>query len=145
MIDCAALGLSADLQVRPTSTQAESASGLEADMTVKDEDVGEPEGRVDSDVEAVRVTLPEGVTANPSLAEGLATCSTEDLARETLSAEPGQGCPQASKIGTITATTPILEDTILKGALFIAPQDDPATTQPGAENPFDSLLALHLS
>jgi hypothetical protein len=142
MLDCSALRLNANLGVRPTSTQAESASGLEADMTVTDEDVDKPEGRVDSDVRAVRVTLPEGITANPSLAEGLATCSSAQLARETLNSAPGEGCPQASKIGSLTATTPILEDTILKGALFIAPQEDPTT--PEAENPFRSLLALHL-
>jgi hypothetical protein len=142
MIDCSALGLAADLQVRPTSAQAESASGLEADMTVEDEDVNEPEGRVDSDVEAVRVALPEGMTLNPSAAEGLATCSLEDLAQETLASQPGEGCPLASKVGTVQATTPILEGTLLNGSLYVATQNDPAS--PGKENPFDSLLAMHL-
>ncbi|HYP55737.1 MAG TPA: hypothetical protein VEQ41_05470, partial [Solirubrobacterales bacterium] len=142
MIDCSALRLSADLQVRPTSAQAESATGLEADLTVTDEDVNEPSGRVDSDVSAVLVELPEGITANPSFAAGLATCSSAQLAAETLTSAPGQGCPLASKIGTVEATTPILEDTVLRGALYIAPQDDP--NAPGPENPFDSLLAMHL-
>jgi hypothetical protein len=142
MIDCAGLGLSADMRVRPTSTWAESASGLEADMVVEDEDVAEPDGRVDSDVSAVRVSLPEGVTLNPSAAGGLATCSSAQLAGETLGSLPGQGCPQASKIGTVQATTPILEGPLLKGALFVAPQNDPFS--PGKENPFDSLFALHL-
>jgi hypothetical protein len=142
MIGCSALGLDADLKVTPTNTQAEGPSGLEADLRVQDEDLNAPEGRVDSDVRSVRVTLPEGITANPSLAEGLGTCSSEQLARETLSSAPGEGCPQAAKIGTVTATTPILEDTILKGELFIAPQEDPSTPQ--AENPFRSLLAMHM-
>jgi hypothetical protein len=142
MLACSSLGLDADLEVRPTTTQAEGPSGLEADLTVEDEDINAPEGRVDSDVKAVRVTLPEGMTLNPSAAEGLATCSSAQLAAETLTSAPGEGCPQASKIGTVTATTPILEDTLLKGAFFIAPQNDP--TSPGQENPFDSLLAMHL-
>ena len=32
----------------------------------------------------------------------------------------------------------------MKGAIFLAEPDDPATAAAGAENPFDSLLALYL-
>ena len=34
---------------------------------------------------------------------------------------PGEGCPQASKVGTVEVETPLLEGELLKGALFVAP------------------------
>ena len=142
MLGCSALPFSPDFKVRPTTAQAESPSGLEADLEVDDEGVADAQGIAHSDIEDLRLVLPEGITANPALATGLGVCSQAQLAAETLSSEPGDGCPQNSKIGSIEATTPVLEGTTLSGSLFIAPQNDP--TAPGQENPFDSLLALHL-
>ena len=144
MIGCSGLGFGPDVAALPTTDQAESPSGLDFNIDVDDEGLVDPEGRADSDIQKTVVTFPEGVTANPSLAEGLVTCSLQDLARETVTSAPGEGCPQASKIGTIEAETPILEGKILMGALFIATQDDPATPQPGAENPFDTLIAQYI-
>ncbi|HEX8689651.1 MAG TPA: hypothetical protein VF729_05355 [Solirubrobacterales bacterium] len=144
MIGCSGLGFGPAVAATPTTDHAESPSGLDFDIDVDDEGLGDPEGRADSDIQKTVVTFPEGVTANPSLAEGLAACSPQDLARETVTSLPGEGCPQASKIGTIEAETPILEGKILKGALFIATQDDPSTPQPGAENPFDTLIAQYI-
>jgi hypothetical protein len=141
---CSSLLFSADLQALPTTDQAESPSGLNVDLDVTDEGIGDPEGQAHSDIRKVTVTLPEGVTANPSLAEGLTACSPDEINDETLSSEPGEGCPPASKVGTLEAEVPVLEGKILRGALFIATQDDPTTPQPGAENPFDSLLALYM-
>jgi hypothetical protein len=59
------------------------------------------------------------MTVNPSQAEGLEVCSEADLERETLAAAPGEGCPQASKVGTIEVESPLV-NAILKGSLFIA-------------------------
>ena len=144
MIGCSALGFGPEVEALPTTDHAESPSGLDFNIDVDDDGLGAPAGRADSDIQKSVVTFPEGVTANPSVAAGLATCSPQDLARETVNSSPGEGCPQASKIGTIEAETPILEGKILKGALFIATQDDPATLQPGAENPFDTLIAQYI-
>jgi hypothetical protein len=87
-----------------------------------------------SSIRKAVVTLPEGMTANPALAEGLNVCSEADLARETLAAAPGAGCPEASKIGTVEVETPLLEEPV-DGSLFVAKP---------YENPFGSLLALYI-
>ena len=144
MTGCSKLGFAPNLSAQPTSDHADSPTGLEVNLAVTDPGLANPKGAAHSDIAKALLTLPEGMTANPSLAEGLATCSPQGLAQETLTFQPGQGCPQASKIGTIEAETPILEGAVFKGSLFIATQDDPATPQPGAENPFDSLLAFYI-
>jgi hypothetical protein len=144
MIGCSELHFKPEIGIQPTTDHAESPTGLDVGLDVKDQGIDDPEGNAHSDIQAVAVTLPEGITANPSLAEGLATCSPADLNRETVTSEPGEGCPQASKVGTLEAETPILEGRILRGSLFIASQDDPTTAEPGKENPFDSLLALYV-
>jgi len=141
---CSKLGFQPSIDAQTTNENAEGPTGLDFELDIQDEGLLSPTGQAQSDIKKAVVTLPEGVTANPSVAEGLQTCSPEDLDRETLSSIPGDGCPQASKVGTIEVETPLVEGKILKGQLFIASQDDPSTTTPGAENPFNSLLAFYV-
>ena len=74
------------------------------------------------------------MTINPSQAEGLEVCSEADLARETLAAQPGEGCPQASKIGTVEVESPLIDEAI-GGSLYVAAP---------YENPTGSLIALYV-
>jgi hypothetical protein len=74
------------------------------------------------------------MTINPSEAEGLGVCSEADLARETYDSVPGQGCPEASKIGSVVARSPVIDEPA-EGALFLAKP---------YENPFGSFLALYI-
>ncbi len=142
-LGCAKLGFSPTIAAQPSADSAESATGLDFSLEFRDEGLTSPEGLGQSQIEKARVTLPEGVTVNPSIGEGLGVCTPTDLERETLAAAPGAGCPNASKIGTVEVQTPLLGEA-LPGSLFLAPQDDPRTATPGAENPFDSLLALYI-
>jgi hypothetical protein len=132
--ECAGLRFSPSLAISPTSQRAESASGLDVSLSVEDEGLADPEGRAHSDLRKAVVALPEGMTINPSQAEGLATCSEADLKRETATSEFGEGCPAASKIGTVEVESPLLEGEILKGSLFVA---EPY------RNPFGTLLAVY--
>ena len=132
--ECAGLRFSPQLEIQPTSRRAASASGLDVSLTVSDEGLADPQGRAHSDLKQAVVTLPEGMTINPSQAQGLATCSEADLARETATSEFGDGCPAASKIGTVEVESPLLEGEILKGSLFVA---EPY------RNRFGSLLAVY--
>jgi hypothetical protein len=127
---------------KPTTDQAESPSGLDFSLSFDDPGLTSASGVAQSTIKKAIVTLPAGVTLNPSTAEGLATCSLGQLERESADSEPGEGCPQASKVGTVEVETPLLEGTLLKGSLFVAEQDDPA--KPGHENTFDSLIALYM-
>ena len=118
----------------PTSTLAENPSGLEFRLEMPNSGLANGDAIAEGQPKKVEVTLPEGVTINPSQAEGLAVCAAEDYARERYDSASGAGCPDASKIGDVEVSTPLLEEEA-KGSLFVAKPYD---------NPFDSLLALYL-
>jgi hypothetical protein len=131
---CSKLGFAPSITAKPTTRAAESPTGLDFSLDVHDEGLTSPSGLANSDIKKAVVTLPKGMTANPSSAEGLEVCSEADLARETLKAAPGEGCPEASKLGTVEVETPLLEETV-KGSLFLAKP---------YQNPSGTLLALYV-
>jgi hypothetical protein len=140
MTGCGKLGFNPNLVSQPTTTSAESPSGLDLSLNVKDEGLGNPKGLAGSDIRNFTLTLPQGMTVNPSSAEGLGVCTPAQYDAISLTAS---GCPASSKLGTVSVKTPLLVDP-LEGSLYLAQQDDPATTSHEAENPFDSLLALYV-
>jgi hypothetical protein len=140
---CAALHFEPVATAQATNPRASSPSGFDFSLTPKEEALTNPERRVPSQARTAVVTLPEGMTINPSLAAGLGACSATGYGAETATSAPGAGCPETSKIGTFTVQSPLFEETV-RGAVFLAEPDDRATARPGAENPFDSLLALYL-
>ncbi len=140
---CAALRFEPIASGQPTNPRASSATGYDFSLTPKEEALTNYKNNVPSPPRKAVVSLPEGMTINPSLAAGLGACTPAGYAAETASSPPGAGCPENSKIGKFTVTSPLFEETI-EGGIFLAQPDDPATATPGAENPFDSLLALYL-
>ena len=129
---CSALGFAPEIEAQPSTTAAESSSGLDFEIKVDDPELTEPSGTADSDIKAINLTFPAGVTVNPSAGEGQAACTATQLAAETLSS---QGCPEASKLGTVEVETPLLKGEVLGGSVYLADQND---------NPFGSLLALYV-
>jgi hypothetical protein len=55
-----------------------------------------------ADIQNARVTLPEGLTLNPSAAHGLETCTAAQIGIGTTNAV---GCPAAAKVGEATIET----------------------------------------
>ena len=131
---CSKLGFNPTISAQPTTKAAASPTGLDFSLDVHDEGLTNSKGLANSDVKKAVVTLPEGFSTNPSLAEGLNVCSEADLARESVNSAPGVGCPNASKIGTVEVETPLLDENV-NGSLFIAKP---------YENPSGSLLGLYL-
>ena len=117
-----------------TSKLAENPSGLDFELTMPNSGLDNGDGIAEGQPKKVEVTLPEGVTINPSEAEGLVGCSEAEYARESAESRPGDGCPDASQIGTVDILTPLLEEEA-HGALYIAAPH---------ENPFGSLIALYM-
>ncbi len=139
---CGKLGFAPRVDSKLSTDQAETGSGLDFNLDFSDEGLKNKDGLANSETKKAVVTLPEGVTINPSIGEGLGVCTPADLGRETLNSKPGEGCPNSSKVGTLHADLPIVPEG-LDGSIFLATQDDPATSEHGAENPFDSLIASY--
>jgi hypothetical protein len=142
MTGCAELGFGPTVAAGGTAQTGEAPSGLNFDLDVVNPGLTEPTGRADSDVERAVVTLPPGFTTNPSVAGGLQACSFAEYRSETVDSDPGTGCPEASKIGTVEIESPLLEKgeggeglQVLDGSLFVAKQHD---------NPFDNLLTIYM-
>jgi hypothetical protein len=136
MSGCGALTFNPHLSAQPTAHSAASPSGMDIDLHLGDEGLTNSTGIAGSDVRKAALTFPEGVTLNPSQAEGLATCSEAQLAKETASSEFGKGCPAESKVGSVEVESPLLPGEVLKGSFFVA---TPYT------NPFGSLIAVYMT
>jgi hypothetical protein len=128
---------------QPLTERASSPSGLDFNLDLNQENLTKnvtPAGRTipavlaASQVKRAVVTLPDGMTVNPSVAAGLGVCTPAQYGAETVTSLPGAGCPNASKIGEIKINSPLSPKTI-EGGLFLAQPYD---------NPFNSLLALYM-
>ena len=140
---CNRLPFSPILHAAPTSGAARSPSGLALDFSAPLAGFDSPSALAEAPLAAARLRLPPGLSVNPPAASGLSACTPAQLATELSDTDPATGCPAAAKLGTATLSTPLFAEPIA-GALYAAQPDDPRTAQPGAENPFDSLLALYL-
>jgi hypothetical protein len=140
---CAGLDFKLQQEGLLSVKKASSATGFVYRFYNEDEQQTDPRGRIQALAKKVTVALPQGVTLNPSVGAGLGTCNPAQLSQESAFNAPGAGCPAASKIGIFSVGLPYYEKR-LRGAIYLATPDDPATKTPGAENPFDSLLAVYL-
>jgi hypothetical protein len=144
MQGCAGVPFDPKPQAFLTIKRASSASGFNFQLNPNNEGVIVPLKRLPSPPRQIVVSLPPGTTVNPSVGSGLGVCTPAQFAAETAFNAQGQACPNAAKIGEFRTKTPLFEGEWLEGAVYLAAPDDPTTPQAGAENPFDSLLALYL-
>jgi uncharacterized repeat protein (TIGR01451 family) len=147
MTGCNGLKFEPTLEARPTTNVADSPSGLKVDLKVPQNQEGpegheDPAGRATAALKEAKVTLPKGLTVNPSSAAGLEGCSPAQVGlRSPLGASPvrmsatAANCPDGSKLGSVEVDTQLI-DHPLPGAVYLATP---------YENPFKSLLALYIT
>jgi hypothetical protein len=128
-------------EAAPTTDVADAPSGLHFDLHFPQRENEDPEGLAEVDLRDAAVTLPQGFVVNPSSADGLGACSLAQIGyrgmgagKPSFSADPAD-CPDASKIGSVTVKSPLV-DHPLPGAVYLAMPH---------ENPFDSLLAIYVT
>ncbi len=138
---CNQLAFAPTIKAEPSSDSASSPSGLNFDLNFDDEGLTAANGTAQSQLKDTSVTLPEGFTINPSAGVGLGGCTEADFARETVESQPGEGCPNNSKLGTVEITTPLLSVPI-HGSVFIAQPFENPFSEPG--HPNGSLVALYI-
>jgi hypothetical protein len=130
MTGCNKLTFAPTLSVLPDTNEADSPSGMLVKLHVpQNESV---EGLTSASLRDASITLPEGVTLNPSAANGLAACSEAQFG---LHNEAAVQCPNASKVGSIEIETPLLFDKMI-GSAYLAEENN---------NPFKSTFALYVA
>jgi hypothetical protein len=129
---CSRLDFTPSISVVPQSSVADSPTGVRVDLRVPRAGLQDAGGLAEANLRKAVVTLPAGITLNPSVAGGLSACSPAQIAFS--SAAPAT-CPDAAKVGSVEVDTPILPHP-LEGGVYVAEQGN---------NPFNSLLAIYIA
>jgi hypothetical protein len=129
---CRLLDFSPSVSIQPDTSVADSSSGLSFDLHVPQDGLLNPDGLAEANVKNVTVSLPAGVSLNPSSANGLQACTPAEIGIDNANAP---SCPDASKVGSVEVDSPLLPDP-LEGGVYVAQQD---------QNPFGSLLAIYVT
>ena len=127
---CNALRFNPELEVTPDTSRSDSPTGATVDLKVPQAPANDA-ALAAPDLKDATVTLPAGMSLSPSSANGLQACSPAQIELEGNS-QPT--CPEASKVGTVELTTPLLANPI-GGSVYLAKQGN---------NPFGSLIALYI-
>jgi hypothetical protein len=101
------------IETHPETEQAGAPAGYNINLDVPQNE--NPEAFATPDLKDATVTLPSGVVASPSAANGLEACS--DAQFEQSSTSPAV-CSHQSQIGTVKVKTPLLEEA-LEGQVFL--------------------------
>ncbi len=111
--------------VRPVTTQSDQPDGITTELAVPHDP--SPTGIDSSQLKNATITLPEGMTLNPSAATGLKTCAPTQI---NIGTTTPVSCPAESRLGTVTLKVPDLpENEPLRGHLFLG-GTEPLTGSP---------------
>jgi hypothetical protein len=127
---CDQLAFTPSVAVGTDTGSADAPSGLQFGLHMPQNE--SPGTLAEATLKQTVVTLPAGMTVNPAAANGLEACSPAEVA---LTSPAAANCPDASKIGSVEADTPLLNHPI-DGGVYLASQED---------NPFGSLLAIYIA
>ena len=103
---------------------SDQPDGVTADLHVP-QFTGEPSKPNSPDVQGAQVTLPEGLTLDPSTANGLVACSNAQYAEGN--------CPEASSIGSVLVNAPGIPDGSLTGGVYVGTPEAGAGPESGGE------------
>jgi hypothetical protein len=135
---CSQLVFDPTLSVKPETTEADTPDGLLVNVAVPQSE--NPTSALRDTV----VTLPPGMSVTPAAADGLQSCSAAQFAENSQSVAT---CPEASQIGTVEMTTPLLASPLV-GQIFVGEPLCGEASDPVACGPGDSeegrLLRLFL-
>jgi hypothetical protein len=133
---CNALTFTPELVVAPTTHEADKPSGLEFETKLAQSEVFG--GNATPALKDLTVTFPQGMTVDPSSADGLGVCSEAQIGWQgptLFDFSPARPeCPESSKIGSLELETPLIPGKI-DGEVFLASQD---------ANPFGSTFAIYV-
>ena len=110
---CSLLSFDPSLSANPTTTQADTSSGIDVNLTVPQPQ--SPETPSPSAIRATTVKLPVGFSVNPNAADGKTSCSD---AAARFGTEDEALCPEHAKVGTLEIHSAVLPG-VLPGAVYL--------------------------
>ncbi len=140
---CNQLPFAPSITVSPETHAASTPTGLDVHVHLPQDSARTPEGLAEAAIRDATVTLPEGMTLNPSGAGGLEACTEAQVGFQGTGGDgtqlfspdlPEPFCPDASKVGTVKVGVSGIPNP-LEGAVYVASQN---------ANPFGSLVALYI-
>lgn len=115
LVGCGNVPFEPGFLLKPETTQSDRPDGIETQLSLK----RFPEKEVDSSqLRTATITLPEGMTINPSAAGAVTEACTPAQAR-IHSSTFGVSCPAKSELGSVTLEVPTLPAESLKGNLYL--------------------------
>ena len=109
---CEKLNFTPKFSAVPTNPEAYAPTGLDATLEIPQNEA--PNSLATSTLKSAVVTLPQGMSVNPSAGDGLAACSAEQVG---FGESKASNCPDAAKLGSVEVEVPALERT-LNGAVY---------------------------
>jgi hypothetical protein len=132
---CGELAFGPVFSVSPDTGNADTPAGLTVDVKPPVGGLETKEGLSSADIKNTTVTLPPGLVINPGQAAGLQACLpgqdglTTEAEKEAGEEDNGPpSCPNASKVGTVKAKTPLLEgsgERELEGNVYVMQSNPP--------------------
>jgi hypothetical protein len=107
---CDSLAFDPSLSLVPEASAPDAPDGVTATLHVP-QSTDEPSKTNSPDVQSAQVTLPEGMTLNPSAANGLKACAEGEYA--------SYSCPEASEIGSFSVNAPGIPPGSLSGGVYV--------------------------
>jgi hypothetical protein len=132
---CEGLAFEPSITTAPDTVKADTPAGLTVEVRPPIGGLSEANALGTADIQNTVVTLPEGLVVNPGQAAGLQACgSAEDgltSEAEKAKGEENDGppsCPNASKVGTVTIKSPLIEaaeDKQFEGNVYVLQSNPP--------------------
>ncbi len=114
---CDQLSFNPSLSAQPTTTETDSPSGLETDLSVPQE--LSPNTPSPSEIRDLTVNLPPGLTINASAADGKTACTEAQAHLGPFASTEEAQCPEYSRVGTALLESSALP-AALPGSVYIA-------------------------
>lgn len=131
---CGGLAFAPLIGQKPESTRSDAPDGTEVKMLLPQR-TDEPSKPDTPDPREVKVTLPEGMSLNPSAANGLEACANAQFKMGT---NEKIECPEKSKLGTISIDAPGIPNGSLAGSVYLG---DPLSSEPASGQEYRILVA----
>jgi hypothetical protein len=122
---CDQLSFNPSLSGQPTTTETDSPSGLETDLSVPQ--LLSPNTPSPSEIRALTVNLPPGLTINANAADGKTACSEAQAHLGLFASIEEAHCPEYSRVGSALLESSALP-AALPGSIYLA--------EPKPGNPF---------